>query len=134
MQRLLPNWVVGVVIGFGIGILAWAGLRVFGLDLPGLGSLTYAALGAICGAFVGGHRGTVARWCAALAAVGGAIGFALGFVGTRLLLPDSPPGPLLSILVTGPWGVCAGALFGVVVGVVRQQRRPDASDGRPWDR
>ena len=127
MQRLFLNQVFGALVGFGIGVLAWTGVGFFGLDLPRVCSLAFYLLGAACGACVSGYGGSVARWCAGMAAGVGAIGFALGFVGPLLLQPDSPQGPLLGIFVTGPFGAIIGALLGLVIGVVRQPRQPEVN-------
>lgn len=52
----------------------------------------------------GGILGTVFRW----AATAGAVGFCLRFFGPMILAPQSNQGPLLGILVTGPFGFMAG--------------------------
>jgi hypothetical protein len=41
------------------------------------------------------------------------VGFALGFFGPMLLSPGSNQGPMLGILVTGPWGFAGGLAWGV---------------------
>jgi hypothetical protein len=92
------------------------------IELPRFGFFAFCALAVVCGAAVGGHGGILTRWCAAMAASVGAIGFALGFVGPILFQPDSPQGPLLGIFVTGPFGVIAGSLLGFVIGVIREHR------------
>lgn len=51
-------------------------------------------------------------------AIGGATGFVLGFFGPMLLVPGANQGPLLGLFVTGP----AGALIGLIVGLVRARR------------
>ncbi|MEX0922275.1 MAG: hypothetical protein WDZ84_05830 [Rhodovibrionaceae bacterium] len=50
----------------------------------------------------------------------GLIGFVLGFFGPMLLAQDANQGPLLGIFITGPGGL----LLGLVVGVIRELRRP----------
>jgi hypothetical protein len=42
----------------------------------------------------------------------GGVGFALGFFGPMLLSPGSNQGPMLGILVTGPWGFAGGLAWG----------------------
>lgn len=51
-------------------------------------------------------------------AIGGATGFVLGFFGPMLLAPGANQGPMLGIFITGP----AGALIGLIVGLVRARR------------
>jgi len=124
MHRLFPNWLFGALVGFCVGVLAWTGHSFFGLELPRLYSVAFYSVGAAFGAVVGSLDRTVARWCAGTAVVVGAVSFALGFIGPILLEPDSPQGPLLGIFVTGPYGFIAGALLGLVIGIVQQYRRP----------
>lgn len=50
----------------------------------------------------------------------GLIGFVLGFFGPMILNPSGNQGPLLGIFITGPGGL----LLGLVVGLVRELRRP----------
>ena len=54
------------------------------------------------------------RWAIAL----GATGFAAGFFGPMVLDPESNIGPIVGILFTGPGGVAAGFVCGLVVGVL----------------
>lgn len=56
------------------------------------------------------------------AAVLGGIAFALGFFGPMVLQPDSPQGPMLGILVTGPAGFVLGLVGGMIVGLIRRRR------------
>jgi hypothetical protein len=44
-------------------------------------------------------------------AVGGAVGFMLGFFGPMVLAPEANPGPLLGLFITAP----AGAILGLAV-------------------
>ena len=53
----------------------------------------------------------------------GAIAFFAGFIGPMLVAPDSPQGPLLGILYTGP----AGTVLGILWGIVRAMRRRSAT-------
>jgi hypothetical protein len=57
------------------------------------------------------------------ALVVGSVSFVLGFVGP-LLFSDSNLGPLLGIFVTGPLGLLAGALIGIVLSARRQNGPP----------
>jgi hypothetical protein len=118
-----PGGFFGAVLGVGIGFLAWIGVSMLGVPLPRTCSFAFYTLGAACGAYVGGQGGSVARWCAGMATGIGTISFAIGFVGPILFHPESPQGPLLGIFVSGPFGVIAGALLGMLIGTVRQLRR-----------
>ena len=60
----------------------------------------------------------IAWWCAAMAGIVGIVSFLSGFIGPLLLTPDSNQGPLLGIFVTGPLGAIAGAVCGVVIGLM----------------
>jgi hypothetical protein len=125
VRRLLPDPVVGALAGFVLGFLGSFSLDFVGVRGEGVVTVVLGALGAIIGCVVGvffrgppGRGKTVARWCAATAAVVGAVGFLAGFVGPMVLRPDSPQGPLLGILCTGPLGAIAGAVVGALIGLV----------------
>jgi hypothetical protein len=62
-------------------------------------------------------------------AVGG-VGFALGYIGP-LLVSDSNLGPLLGIFVTGPLGLLAGALIGIILSA-RQQSQSQIKGELGW--
>ncbi len=88
---------------------------VFGLMLPA----------ALCWWFViRGHiaksRNLMLSTLVGGVAVGG-LGFIIGFVGPIIFTPHSNQGPLLGVFVTGPIGVCVGALIGFCVGFVRMR-------------
>lgn len=51
----------------------------------------------------------------------GAVGFILGYIGP-LLVSDSNLGPLLGIFVTGPLGLLAGALIGIILSARRESQ------------
>jgi hypothetical protein len=121
MRNFIPNWFFGAMMGLSVAVLAWTGLSFFGLPLPRLGSLAFDAVGIVFGAYVGNRGGPILRPCAAMAAVLGVIGFALGFVGPLLFTPYSPQGPLLGIFVTGPWAIIVGALLGLLMGVAHDR-------------
>ena len=136
MRRILSNTVLGVGVGFCLGYLVWMSLALFGLPADtgrswqAVGSLALAALGALAGGVLGalldqpeGPGRSVARWCAGTAAVVGGLAFLAGFAGPILLRPDLPQGPLLGIFITGPLGTVAGAILGLLIGLVRQGRR-----------
>ena len=44
----------------------------------------------------------------------GTIAFLAGFIGPMFVFPDSPQGPLLGILYTGPIGTVVGVLWGIL--------------------
>ena len=54
---------------------------------------------------------TVFKWAAIL----GLTGFACGFFGPMLLSPQSNQGPMLGLFITGPGGLLAGAILGLVM-------------------
>jgi hypothetical protein len=125
MRRLLPDPVVGALAGFGLGFLASFSLFFLGIDGSGWVAIGLGLLGAMVGGVVGvflqgpaGRARTVARWCAATAAVVGGVSFLIGFAGPILLRPDLPQGPLLGIFHTGPLGALAGALLGALIGLL----------------
>ncbi len=74
------------------------------------------------GAFGTRWRGVVRRAMGPAMLLGG-IGFAVGFVGPIIFLPDANQGPLLGIFITGP----GGFLIGLIYGVVRELHRPSSS-------
>ena len=49
----------------------------------------------------------------------GAIGFAVGYVGPIVFMPESNQGPLLGIFITGPGGFLLGLVLGAVAGLKR---------------
>jgi hypothetical protein len=55
----------------------------------------------------------------------GGVGFALGFVGPIIVVPQANQGPLLGIFVTGPLGFLAGVAWGAFRALVHR-----APDGR----
>lgn len=60
---------------------------------------------------------SVSARIARYARIVGGICFAAGFVGPVILMPHSNLGPLLGLFVTGPVGVAAGMLIGMIVSV-----------------
>ena len=66
--------------------------------------------------------GSLARSVGYWALVVGAIGFVGGFFGPMIFAPGANQGPLLGILITGPIGVLAGALGGLVHWLVQRKR------------
>ena len=56
------------------------------------------------------------------ALVVGAIGFVGGFFGPMLFAPGANQGPLLGIFITGPIGLLAGAIGGLVHWLIQRKR------------
>lgn len=56
--------------------------------------------------------------------------FLIGFVGPMLFRPDANQGPLLGILITGPLGVMAGFITGIVREVAGWHHGPVATFAR----
>jgi hypothetical protein len=52
----------------------------------------------------------------------GIIGFAIGFFGPMVFMPEANQGPLIGIFFTGPLGALAGAAIGAFVGWHRGSR------------
>lgn len=65
------------------------------------------------------------------ACVTGAIGFALGFFGPILFMPDANQGPLLGLFFTGPLGFVLRAAGGGVVWLVRRRRGTQSAHDGP---
>jgi hypothetical protein len=132
MSRILPDWLVGSLAGLALGFMASFSLVLIDPNVgnsPNYAGVALALFGAVCGGLVGARLrrpaaegGTVARWCAGMAAVVGGVGFLAGFVGPVILRPDAPQGPLLGIFFTGPLGAVAGAAIGAIIGLMRQGR------------
>lgn len=59
----------------------------------------------------------------------GGVSFLIGFVGPLIFSPDSNTGPLLGIFVTGPLGSIAGAVCGVVIGLVVRNPGTSSTSG-----
>lgn len=57
----------------------------------------------------------------------GGIGFAAGFFGPILFMPEANQGPLLGIFITGPLGFVLGIICGAVYGL----RCADKTDQQP---
>ena len=55
-------------------------------------------------------------WLLLGALVVGMLGFAIGFFGPLIFMPEANQGPLVGIFFTGPAGVIIGAIVGVVIG------------------
>ncbi len=58
---------------------------------------------------------TAMRWGFRL----GLLGFAGGFFGPMVFMPDANQGPMLGIFITGPLGFVVGLVAGAVRGFVR---------------
>lgn len=49
----------------------------------------------------------------------GSIGFAAGFIGPMIFMPESNQGPLFGIFISGPGGFVLGCVLGAVTSLVR---------------
>jgi hypothetical protein len=49
--------------------------------------------------------------------------FLVGYIGPTIWAPDANQGPLLGIFITGPLGVVAGAVLGLIFVLLRPRRR-----------
>lgn len=54
----------------------------------------------------------------------GVISFSIGFFGPMILAPGANQGPLLGIFITGPLGVMAGFIIGVVRELIGARKSP----------
>jgi hypothetical protein len=138
MSWVIPGTILGVLTGFALGVLDSFSLVLLGLDGSGFPSLAMGLVGAVAVGVVGAYFDgppspgrVVARWCVLTAAVVGSMSFLAGFVGPLLFQPDSPQGPLLGILFTGPLRALAGAVLGVILGLVAYATRPASAKPRP---
>jgi hypothetical protein len=61
-----------------------------------------------------GRSQSIAEGACVGAVLVGLCGFAVGFFGPILFMPESNQGPLLGIFITGPLGAVAGAVGGAV--------------------
>jgi hypothetical protein len=123
MKRMIPAPVVFALLGFAVAFMACLSIAVFGAEISRWISPAVGIAGAVAGWVVGvfrqgppGRRRTVAWWCVTMSWIVGAVSFLIGFVGPILFSPDSPQGPMLGILITGPLGFLVGAFVGVVIG------------------
>ena len=118
--RLLIHLAAGVVLGTGAGWVIGSAFPDAFIDAVHAGFHGGWLLGAIAHVILtrreAATRGrTRAEFVALGAVLAGGVGFVLGFYGPMVLWPDANQGPLLGIFVTGPIGLVAGALGGVLV-------------------
>jgi hypothetical protein len=66
-----------------------------------------------------------ARRSLAWAALGGMLGFVLGFAGPMLIAPTAAQGPLYGVFLTGPAGFVGGLIFGVARELLARMRNPE---------
>jgi hypothetical protein len=57
------------------------------------------------------------------AVITGAIGFALGFFGPVVFMPDANQGPLIGIFITGPAGFVLGGFGGLAYWLLQNRKR-----------
>ena len=125
IKRILPDPVVGALAGCGLGILAWTGHDIWLRELLGFVLIAFVVVGAIGGCVIGllrqgppGRGRTVAWWCVTMTWIVGGVSFLMGFVGPTIFEPDNHLGPMSGIFVAGPLGAIAGAVYGIVIGLV----------------
>jgi hypothetical protein len=124
VRRLLPDPVVGVLAGFGVGFMAAISFSFLGFDTPRSLSLAGGVFGAIGGCVVGvlrqgppGSGRAVGWWCATMTISVGFVSLVIGFIGCMLFIPGTTS-PLLAFFVIGPLGAVLGAVCGVAIGLV----------------
>jgi uncharacterized membrane protein YiaA len=64
----------------------------------------------------------ILQWIGLMALLVGALGFAIGFYGSVMFMPEANQGPLIGIFVTGPGGAIIGAIIGAVIGYTKSKR------------
>jgi hypothetical protein len=122
-KQLIPDPVVGALLGFCVGYMATNSFSFLGFDTPRFLSLAVGVLGAIGGCVVGVRQGQQGRgkavgwWCATMTIGVGAASLVIGFIGCMLFISGNLS-PLLAIFVIGPWGAVLGAISGVFIGLV----------------
>jgi hypothetical protein len=123
-RRLLPDPVVGALLGFVVGYMAANSFSFLGIDTPRFLSLAIGVFAAIGGCVLGvlrqnpaGRGRAVGWWCATMVIGLGAASLIIGFIGCMLFVPGNLS-PLLSFFVIGPLGAVLGAASGVVIGLV----------------
>jgi hypothetical protein len=123
-KRLLPDPVVGALLGFFVGYMAAFSFSFLEMDTSRLLSLACGVFGAIGGCVVGvlrqgppGRGKAVGWWCATMTISVGTASLVIGFIGCMLFIPGNLS-PLLAFFVIGPLGAILGAASGVVIGLV----------------
>ena len=56
----------------------------------------------------------------------GGLGFTIGFLGPMLFAPSANQGPMLGLFITGPLGLVAGAICGLVYSLRTRAKERDA--------
>jgi hypothetical protein len=135
-RRLLPDPVVGALLGFIVGYMAANSFSFLGMDTPRFLSLVVGVFGAM-GGWMGGvlrqgpsGRGrNVAWWCFTMTIIVGFTSFVIGFVVCVLFVPGIRS-PMLAYFVIGPLGAVVGAAIGVVIGLVVRNPGPGSTSGQ----
>jgi hypothetical protein len=125
-RRLLPDPVVGAVLGFIVGYMAANSFSFLRMDTPRFLSLAVGACGAIGGCVLGvlrqgppGRGRAVGWWCATMLISVGSASLVIGLIGCVLFVSGTLSF-LLAYFVIGPLGAVLGAASGVVIGLVVQ--------------
>lgn len=133
-RRLLPDPVVGALLGVVVGSMAAISFSFLEMATPRFLSLACGVFGAVGGCVAGvlrqgppGRGRAVGWWCATMTISVGAASLVIGFIGCMLFIPGTTS-PLLAFFVSGPLGAVLGAASGVVVGLVVPLGRPARHD------
>ena len=124
--------IVRIVLAFlcalaGYYFVYWVPLSVMQVEIgmlrTGLSAGAGIAVGAATWRLLGRAPASLAARVASTALAVGGVGFLAGFLGPILFMPDSPQGPMLGLVVTGPGGVLLGALAGLGIWYFRDRPR-----------
>jgi hypothetical protein len=134
--RLLPDPVVGALLGFIVGYMAANSFSFLGMDTPRFLSLAAGVFGAIGGCVVGvlrqgppGRGRAVGWWCATMLISLGCASLVIGLIGCMLFVPGTLSF-LLAYFVIGPLGAVLGAACGVVLGLVVRNPGTGSTSGQ----
>lgn len=132
VRRLLPDPVAGALLGFFVGYMAANTFSFLGIDTPRF-ALAVGVFGAVSGYVVGmlrqgppGRGKAVGWWCATFLISMGSASLVSGFIACMLFIPGTNS-PLLAFFVIGPLGAVAGAVCGVVIGLMVRRASIDGA-------